>query len=401
MKNFTNFTFHMTTEIVFGKDTELQTADLVKKYGGTKVLIVTDAGDFIKKSGLFDKAVATLDAAGIPYVELPGVQPNPRRSLVYKGIELAKAEKVDFLFAIGGGSTLDTAKAIGIGMEYDGDFWDFYDGKAEPEKTMPLGVIITMAATGSETSTSSVILDDIDSHTKTGSRPPRPVFAIMNPEITYTLPPFQTGAGAADILAHAFDSYFTYGDSYLGDKFSESAMCAAVKYGPLALKNPTDYEARAELMLTSSFSHNDTCRIGRQRLPMSGGGHNLERNLSGFYDTAHGAGLAVMMPALLQYLLENDETTVDKIAQFGNRVFAVEADAKNPKEVAQEGVKRFRAWMTELGMPATISELIGKELTDEEIDKLVGAVRYNPEGLMIGFGHLTRDDVRKMYESVR
>ncbi len=401
MKNFSNFTFHMTTEIVFGKDAELQTASLIKKHGGTKVMIVTDGGGFVKKNGLFDKAADTLKTAGIPFVELEGVQPNPRRSLVYKGLELAKKEKVDFLLAIGGGSTIDTAKAIGMGMEYDGDLWDFYTGKAEAKKSTPVGVIITIAATGSETSTSSVILDDIDAHTKTGARPPRPVFAIMNPEITYTLPPFQTGAGAADILAHSFDSYFTYGESYLGDRFSESTMSAAVKYGPLALKDPTNYEYRAELMLTSSFAHNDTCRIGRARYPMSGGGHNLERNLSGMFDTAHGAGLAVMMPAMLEYMLEHDQTTIPKIAQFANRVFNVEADPCNPKEVAQEGVIRFRAWIKALGMPGTLHELLRRDVTDADIDALVKSVRYNAEGLFQGFGHLTKEDVKKLYLSVR
>jgi alcohol dehydrogenase YqhD (iron-dependent ADH family) len=403
MKDLSNFTFHMTTEIVFGKDTEQQTAALVKKYGGSKVLVVTDAGDFIKKSGLFDKVVGTLDAAGIPYFELPGVQPNPRLTLVHEGLALVNKENIDFVLAIGGGSTIDTAKAIALGMANEGNLWDFFIGKAVPEKIAPVGAILTISATGSETSGSAVIMDDIDTHTKYGFmfNHIRTVFAIMNPEVTYSVPPFQTGAGTADILAHAFDSYFTYGDSYLGDKFSESTMCSAVKYGPIALKNPTDYEARAELMLASSFSHNDTCRIGRQRSPMSGGGHNLERNISGFYDTAHGAGLAVMMPALLQYLLENDETTVGKIAQFANRVFAVEDDAKNPKEVAQEGVKRFRAWLAELGMPATLSALIKRDITDEEIDKLVDVVRYNDDGLMLGFGHLSREDVRKLYLSVR
>ena len=403
MKNLTNFAFHMSTEIVFGKDTELQCANLIKKYGGTKAMIVMDGGGFIKKSGLFDRVADTLTAAGIPFIELEGVQPNPRLTLVYKGLEQVKKENVDFLLAIGGGSTIDTAKAIALGMVYEGDLWDFFTGKAVPKTIAPVGAISTIAATGSETSGSAVIMDDIHAHTKMGFmfNHIRTVFAIMNPELTYTVPPFQTGAGTADILAHSFDTYFTYGDSYLGDKFCEATMGSAVKYGPTALQDPKNYEARAELMLTSSFSHNDTCRIGRGRSPLSGGGHNLERHLSGMFDTAHGAGLAVMMPAFLQYLLDHDVTTIPKIAQFANRVFNVEADPLNPKEVGQEGISRFRAWLKALGMPATLHDLAKREVTDAHIDELVKNVRFTDQGLMQGFGHSTKEDVRNIFESVR
>lgn len=401
MKNFSNFTFKMTTEIVFGKDTELQTAELIKKYSGTKVLVVMDGGGFIKKSGLFDRVAGTLDDAGIPYLELEGVQPNPRLSLVYKGLEVVKKEGIDFLLAIGGGSTIDTAKAIALGMEYDGDVIDIFTQKVIPQKTAPVGAISTIAATGSETSGSAVILDDINSHTKYGFlyNHIRNVFAILNPELTYTVPPYQTGAGTADILAHTFDSYFTYGTSYLGDRFGESAMRTAVKYGPIALANPTDYEARAELMLASSFSHNDTTRIGRGR-GASGGGHNLERHLSAMFDTPHGAGLAVMMPAWLQYLLDHDQTTIPKIAQFANKVFDVESDPLNPDEVAQLGINRFRVWLSALGMPATLHELAHTDITDAQIDELADSVRYM-DGQMAGFGHLSKEDVKNLFNSVR
>ena len=403
MKNFSNFTYHMTTEIVFGKDTEMQTAELIKKYGGTKVLIVMDGGGFIKKSGLFDRVAGTLDAAGIPYLELEGVQPNPRLSLVYKGLELVKKENIDFMLAIGGGSTIDTAKAIALGMVYDGDLWDFFSHKAIPQKTAPVGAISTIAATGSETSGSAVIMDDINTHTKYGFlyNHIRTVFAIMNPELTYTVPAYHTGAGTADILAHTFDSYFTYGTSYLADRFSESTMCTAVKFGPIALKDPTNYEARAELLLTSSFSHNDTCRIGRARLPFTGGGHNLEGHVSGMLDTAHGAGLAVMMPALLQYVLDHDETTISKIAQFAIKVFAVDPNPLELKEVAQEGIDRFRAWLKELGMPETLHELAHREITDKHIDDLVESLRYDENGLLMAFGHSTKEDARNIFLSVR
>lgn len=403
MKEFSSFNFQMKSEIVFGKDAELKTAEMVKKYGGTKVMIVMDGGGFIKSSGLFDKVAKNLTEAGIPYVELEGVQPNPRLTLVYKGLETVKKEGVDFMLAIGGGSTIDTAKAIALGMVYDGDLWDFFSGKV-PEKIAPVGAIATIAATGSETSGSAVILDDIKTHTKCGNmfNHIRTVFAILNPELTYTVPTFQTGAGTADILAHAFDTYFTYGTSYLGDRFCESTMGTAVKYGPIAIKDPTNYEARAELLVDASFAHNDTCRIGRTGDARTGGGHNLERYLSAMLDTAHGAGLAVMMPAFLQYLLDHDETTIPKIAQFANKVFDVEADPLDPKAVAQKGINRFRMWLVnELGMPATLHELARREITDAEIDALVQQVRYDADGLMLSFGHCTKEDVRNIYLSVR
>lgn len=401
MKNITNFDFMMRTEIVFGKDTELRVGELVKKYGGTKVMIVMDGGGFIKKNGLFDRVVKALGESGISYVELEGVQPNPRRSLVEKGLEIVKAEGVDFILPIGGGSTIDTGKAIALGMEYD-NYWDFFTGSV-PERIAPIGAISTIAATGSETSGSAVILDDIGDHAKHGNmfKHIRTLFAIMNPELTYTVPPYQTGAGTTDILAHSFDSYFTYTDSYLGDKFSEATMITAVKYGPIALKDPTNYEARAELMLTASFSHNDTCRIGRGPSPLTGGGHNLERFLSAKYDTPHGAGLAVMMPALLQYGIDHDETTIPKIAQFATRVFGVEADPRNLKEVAQKGVDAFRAWIKDMGMPLTLTELTHKEITDADIEELTAKPNYLPDGTFMGFGHYTKDDVRAMFESVR
>ena len=301
MKNFSNFTFQLPTEIVFGRDTELQTAELIKKYGGTKVMLVYGCAS-IKSSGLFERVLGKLVAAGIPCVEFGGAQPNPRLTHVYEGLELAKAENVDFLLGIGGGSAIDTAKAIAAGLAYDGDIWDFFTRKAVPTSLAPLGVISTIAGSGSETSGGTVIKDDIKTNRKYSFRysHTRASFAIMNPELTYTVSPFMTGSGAVDIFGHGVEVYFTYGASYLGDKFAESTMSAAVKYGPIALCDPTNYEARAELMLASSFAHNDTCRIGRS-LP-AGGVVNLERHLSGEFDTAHGAGVAVVMPAWLQYM---------------------------------------------------------------------------------------------------
>ena len=398
MKHFSNFDFQMKTEIIFGKDAELRTAEMIKKYGGTKVMIVMDGGGFIKASGLFDRVAKNLTENGLPFVELEGVQPNPRKSLVLKGLDLAKAEGVDFVLAIGGGSTMDTAKGIALGMKYD-NWWDFFNGSV-PEEIGLVGAIPTMAGTGSETSGSAVIYDDIDTKMKLGNMFPhiRCVFAIENPEITYSLPKFQTGAGAADIFAHSFDSYMKGDDSYLGDKFSEATMSAAVKYGPVAVNDPTNYEARAELMLTSSFAHNDVCRIGKGPGPQ-GAGHNMESQLTALLDTAHGAGLSVIMPAYLEYIVEHDESTIGRVAQLAVRVFGVEADPQNPKDVALRGIKKFREWLVGLGMPQTIAEL-KRPLTDEEIDDLCAKCWLNPDGSLACYGHIPAEGIREIYKSV-
>lgn len=397
-KLFQNFNYLMGTEIAFGRGTELKTGEMIKKYGGTKVLIVMDGGGFIKKSGLFDKIAGSLEKEGIPYVELEGVQPNPRLTLALVGIALSKEEQVDFVLAIGGGSTIDTAKTIALQLAYDGNVMDFFKGTV-PEKMIPVGAVATIAATGSESSGSAVIYDDIDTHTKLSFmyNHIRCKFAILNPEITYSVPAFQTGSGAADIFAHAFDSYMAYSVSYLGDSFAEAAMRTAVKYGPLAIREPDNYEYRAELLLDASFAHNDTCRIGRDGFP-SGGAHLIEAHMTAVFDTAHGAGLSVLMPAILQYGIEHYKETLPKIAQFANRVFDVAADPKDLTLTCQTGIDRFRHWLKEeLGMPATLTELAGREITDEDLDDIMSRV---PEG-PVYYCKLTKEDIRNILESVR
>ena len=226
----------------------------------------------------------------------------------------------------------------------------------------------------------------------------RPLFSILNPELTYTLPPYQTAAGAADIFSHSFDSYFTYGTSFIGDRLAESVMRAALKFGPVALKNPTDYEARAELLLAATLSNNGTTGIGRSA--MCGGAHNLERILSSKYDCAHGAGIGVVMPAMLQYLLDHDETTIQKIAQFATEVMGVRCDPLNPKEVAQEGVDRLRDWIRSMGLPLTIHELAKRDVAAEDAAELAESLIYVEGGYMLGFGHCKKEDVVHIFESI-
>ncbi|MDR0885556.1 MAG: iron-containing alcohol dehydrogenase, partial [Clostridiales Family XIII bacterium] len=246
-KVFTDFTWKLNTEIVFGKHTEEKVGELVKKYGGTKVLFVYGSAS-IKKSGLYDKVVASLNAAGVPFAELGGVKANPKRSLVEEGIKLAHAEGTDFYLAVGGGSTIDTAKGIALGMANDDVYWPFYNG-VEPQAMAPVGTIHTIAAAGSETSVSTVLVDDIETGYKRGmdAQVCRPQFAIFNPELTYTLPAYQTGAGSADIFAHTYMRYLTNYTSFIGDQYGVATLKTVVKYAPLALANPTDYEARAQL----------------------------------------------------------------------------------------------------------------------------------------------------------
>jgi alcohol dehydrogenase YqhD (iron-dependent ADH family) len=397
MKAISDFNFHMYTEIVFGKGVESQVADLIKKYTGTKVMLVYGAGS-IKRNGLYDRVVNALNNAGIPFVELDGVQANPRRSLVEKGLKKAKENNVDFFLGVGGGSSIDTAKAIALAVANNGDYWKFYFG-TEPKKMAPVGVIHTIAAAGSETSRSSVLVDDIETGFKKGFmwNVCRPKFAVMNPELTFSLPAYQTAAGATDIFAHTYMRYFTNYACYLGDQYCEGTLRTVVKYARVAVENPNDYRARAELMLAGSFSHNDLTGIGRG-MDGSGGEHGLEHQLSGYYDTAHGAGLAVIMPALLEYAVRHGSPDrVARVAQFGANVFGVESDFGNPSATATEGLSRFRAWLKSIGMPVTLNELgIPKEDLPDVIKRCVG----DTGGRIDGFLTLDEKAIAEIFTSV-
>jgi alcohol dehydrogenase YqhD (iron-dependent ADH family) len=393
-KIFTNFDFQMYTEIAFGKDTERRVGELIQKYGGTKVLFVYGGGS-IKKSGLYDRIVESLKAAGIAWVELAGVRANPRRSFVEEGIRVAKEAGADFYLGVGGGSAIDTAKAIALAAANEGEYWPFYNG-VMPKAMAPVGAINTIAAAGSETSDSSVLVDDIESGFKYGMGWPvcRPVFAIMNPELTYTLPPEQTAAGAADIFAHVFMRYFTNYASYLGDQYCEATFRTVVKYAPLALADPTGYEARAELMLAGSFAHNEFTGIGRLA-ESRGGEHGLERQLSGYYDTTHGAGLAVVMPALLKYVLRvSSSVQKARIARFAVSVFGVDADMENPEDVAREGIARFELWLQALNMPTTLKAL---GIPEGEIAAAAERTISDNGGLINGWLGFGPEAIRKIF----
>jgi alcohol dehydrogenase YqhD (iron-dependent ADH family) len=396
MKHFTNFSFYPYTDILFGKDTEKETANMILKYGGKRVMVVYGGGS-VKKSGLFDAVTKVLKDKGLYYAEFGGVQPNPRRSFVEKGIKFAQDENIDFLLALGGGSAIDTAKAIALAMVNNGEYWKFFGGPL-PEKMAPVGTIHTISGSGSETSRSVVIVDDLETGRKLSVNADccRPVFAIMNPELTYSVSAYQTGVGAADIIAHTVGKYFTKDDpaSSLGDEFAEGLIRTVIKFAPIAIANPNDYEARAELMMAASFSHNELTSIGRSG--NRGGEHPLEHQLSGHYDTAHGAGLAVIMPAWLQYIADNGtKEQVERVTQFGTKVFAVKADTA--KAAANAGLDAFRAWLRSIGMPLTLAEL---GIPKADLEAVIKRAVDTNKGKISGYIDLDEKAIRAIYSSV-
>ena len=349
MKTFSNFKFHMYTDVLFGKGTEMEVANMIKKHGGTKVMFVYGGGS-IKRSGLYDKVVKCLNDANIDFVELGGVKANPLRSLVESGLKKAQEEKVDFMLAVGGGSTIDTAKGIALGLANDGNYWQFYNG-VMAEKMIPVGTIHTISAAGSETSGSSVLVDDMETKKKFGFMNPacRPVFAIMNPELTYSVSKYQTGAGTADIFAHTYMRYLTPDASFLGDQYCVGTLKTVVKYGPIAVNDPENYEARAELMLTSTLAMSGL--VGVDRITCLNA-HSLGEDFGGLYDLTHGATLAIVEPALLTYKVE---AYLPRLVRFAKEVWGVTGE--DDKAVALEGIERMKQFFRSMGVPVTFREV--------------------------------------------
>ncbi len=385
-----NFTFYSPTYFVFGKGKENETGHYVRRFGGSKVLIHYGGGSVVR-SGLLDRVKASLDKEGVSYIELGGVKPNPRSGLVYQGIELCKKEGVDFVLAVGGGSTIDSSKAIAMGAVYDGDFWDFYAGRAAAERALPVASVLTIAAAGSEGSDGSVITNEDGMYKRPyGSEVIRPVFAVMNPELTMTLPPYQTASGCTDIMAHVFERYFTNTRNVeITDRFCEAVLKTIIKELPKVLEDPNDYEARANIMWASTMAHNDICGVGREQDWAS---HNLEHELSALYDCAHGAGLAVMFPAWMTYVMPHD---VNRFAQFAVRVWGCEMDFEHPEETAREGIARTKAFFHSIGMPTSFSELGAKE---EDIPKLLDTLQIDgrTEGFFVKLGRKECEEVYRL-----
>lgn len=385
-----NFTFYSPTYFDFGRDTELHVAELVRRFGGSKVLLHYGGGS-IKKSGLYGRVTDCLAGAGIAFVELGGVQPNPRSGLVYEGIGLCRREEVDFILAVGGGSVIDSAKAIAAGSVYDGDFIDFYQGRKTIGKALPIGTVLTIAAAGSEGSPNTVITEE-KTLMKKGAKSDwlRPKFSILNPELTCTLPPFQTAAGATDIMIHICERYFSNTEEVeITDRLCEAVLKTIIYEAPRAIENPDHYGARANIMWAGMLAHNNVCGVGRVQDWAS---HHLEHELSALYDVTHGAGLAVIAPLWMRHILDANP---DKLVLFATRVWDVPLDEGNPKETARKGIEAFEAFLKKIGMPSTFEE-IGARREDIPLmaDKLLGT--RETEG---NYVKLTRDDVVGIYES--
>ena len=383
-----NFTFYSPTQFVFGKGTENETGAYVKRFGGSKVLVHYGSGSVIR-SGLLDRVKKSLETEGISYVELGGVQPNPRDTLIYKGIELCRKEKVDFILAVGGGSVIDSAKGIAVGVDYAGDFWDFYEKKLAVTKALPIGTVLTIAAAGSEGSGASVVTKE-DGMLKrdVGSDLLRPKFSILNPELTCTLPAYQTACGATDIMAHIFERYFTNTPEVeCTDRLCEALLLTMLKETPRVIEDPNNYEARANIMWAGTVAHNDIVGVGRSQ---DWNSHGIEHELSGLYDCAHGAGLAVIMPAWMEFVYKHD---VNRFVQMATRVFGCELDAANPENTAKAGIKAFRQFLHDIGMPINFAEL-GASV--EDIPVLVEKFGIG-DGLTGGFVKLSAKDIAEIY----
>lgn len=361
-----NFNYKNGTEIIFGKNTEAQVGKEIKKYSN-KVLLHYGGGS-IKASGLYSKVVSSLKSEGIEVVELSGVKPNPRVSLVREGIDLCRKHNVDFILAVGGGSVIDSAKAIAAGANYDGDVWDLFIDTPINHTCLKLATILTIPAAGSETSSGCVITNEDGWYKRSTGHPTlRPIFSILNPELTFTLPKYQTSCGIADMIAHILERYFTNEKNVdLTDRLCEATLKAIMENALRLNINPNDYNARAEIMLSGMVAHNDSLSMGRLGDWAS---HDIEHELSGIYDIAHGAGLSIIFPAWMKYVYNHD---LNRFVQFANRVFNIDINFNNLEETALKGIEALENFFTKIDLPTRLHHVnIGDDRIEEMSRKLV------------------------------
>lgn len=377
-----NFDFYSPTYFAFGKARENEAGELIARFGGTRALLHYGGKSAIK-SGLLDRVKDSLESAGIFFSELGGVKPNPESDLVYRGIDLCRQQDIDFILAIGGGSVIDSAKAIAVGMKYDGDFWDFFDyGKRKPiTAACPIGTILTLAATGSEASTDSVISHDGGKLKRSiSSDLIRPTFSILNPELTYTVSTYQTACGITDMAAHVFERYFTNtGDVGLTDNLCEAVLRGIISQALPVMDDPKNYAARANLMWAGTVAHNNIIGVGREQDWAS---HLIEHELSAMYGCAHGAGLAVVMPAWMKYVYEHD---IPRFARMAVCVWGCQ-ESPDARALALECISKFEAFLKSLGMPTTLGEIGAKP---EDIPAIAQNVGFGP----YTFGSFVKLDV--------
>ena len=389
-----NFEYFAPTKVVFGKDAEQQAGRLIKEQGGTKVLIHY-GGSSALRSGLIDRVRKSLADQGIPFCEFGGVVPNPRLSKVREGIELCRREGVDFLLAVGGGSVIDSCKAIGYGMANEGDVWDFYAKKRVPSACMPIGAVLTIAAAGSEMSDSSVITNE-DGWMKRGcnSNYSRCRFAVLNPELTYTLPDYQTQCGCTDIMMHTMERYFNLSDNLeLTDGISAALIRTVMKQSLILKKDPHNYEARAEVMWAGSLSHNGLTGCG------TGGGdwasHQIEHELGGMFDVAHGAGLAAVWGSWARYVYREHPA---RFASFAEQIFGICRD--NEEEAAIAGIEAMEDYYRSVGMPVSLKEL-GINPTEDQIFEMAEKCCFYGKRTVGTIKKLQKEDVAAIYRMAR
>ncbi|MBR1548345.1 MAG: iron-containing alcohol dehydrogenase [Prevotella sp.] len=388
-----DFNFYAPTRVVFGRESENKIGELVKACGCSKALIHYGGGSAVR-SGLIDVVRSELDAAGVAHVELGGVVPNPLLSKVYEGIQLCRSQQVDMIVAVGGGSVIDSAKAIGYGVGYDGDVWDFWAGKAVPKNCLPIGAVLTIPAAGSEMSSSCVITRD-DGLIKRGINSDlcRCRFAVMNPERTYTLPPYQTAAGATDIMMHTMERYFSkYEDMTLTDAIAEALLRTVRDAALVVMETPDDYRCRAQIMWAGSLAHNDLTECGTEKDFAT---HRLEHELSALFGVTHGAGLAALWPSWARYVMGRH---LSRFVRFAVNVMGVDNDFAHPEETAERGIRAMEEWYRKIGMPTNIHELLGRPVTSDEIDVMVRKCSREGTIKLGAMEILDADDMRRIYE---
>jgi alcohol dehydrogenase YqhD (iron-dependent ADH family) len=390
-----DFNFYAPTRVVFGRDAETKIGQLVKACGASKVLIHYGGGS-AERSGLLSVVRQQLSDAGISFVELGGVVPNPLLSKVEEGIALCRQENVDFILAVGGGSVIDSSKAIGYGVPYDGDVWDFWCGKA-PEKCLPIGAVLTIPAAGSEMSSSCVITKD-EGLLKRGVNSDlcRCKFAVMNPERTYTLPPYQTAAGATDIMMHTMERYFSkYEDMTLTDAIAEALLRTVKDAALVVMQHPEDYRHRAQIMWAGSLAHNDLTECGTEKDFAT---HRLEHELSALFGVTHGAGLAALWPSWARYVKGKH---LNRFVQFAVNVMGVENDFSHPDETAEKGIVAIEDFYRKIGMPTNIHELLGREITADEIEVLVDKCSRGGTITLGAMEVIDANDMRNIYNMAK
>ncbi|HSP48380.1 MAG TPA: iron-containing alcohol dehydrogenase [Clostridiaceae bacterium] len=387
-----NFSFRNATRIIFGKGTENNVGEEILPYS-SKVLLVYGGGS-IKLSGLYDRVVESLRKSGIDFMELPGVKPNPRLELAIEGVRICKEHGIGFILSVGGGSAGDTAKAISAGACYDGELWDLFEGKAKITEVLPVGIILTLPATGTESSTSTILTKE-EGLLKIGmsSELLRPAFAILNPELTFTLPPYQTAAGACDIMGHLIERYFTNEpDVDFTDRLIEATLKTIIHHAPIVLREPSNYASRAEIMWAGTFAHNGLLSTGRVGDWAS---HAIEHELSALYDIAHGAGLSIIYPAWMTHVYRHN---VNRFMQFAVKVWDVDMSFDSPEAIALEGIARMKEFFRKLGLPVSFQDA---DLPEYDIEEM--ADKCTKSGTMeIGnLVKLDKSDVIEIYKMAK